>query len=340
MTLFENYSLTGLNTLGFEVVAERFARPETLEQLVELLALADVNGWPVLVLGGGSNLILSAWVPGLVIQLANSGVKPVRQQGNQVTIEVAAAESWHGLVESTLQQGWFGLENMALIPGTVGAAPIQNIGAYGVELKDSFVSLTAWDREQRQLVTIEADQCDFGYRYSRFKGRDAGRFVIWSVRFLLNTVAHLQLEYGGLATYLAGQGITSPVPQQVFTAVCDIRNSKLPDPVQVGNVGSFFENPIISQAQYDELRGRFPSLVAFPDAPGLIKLAAGWLIDQAGWKGHRQGAVGVYDKQALVLVNHGDGDREQLLALARQIQASVSARFGVELQIEPRRYPL
>lgn len=339
MTLSEHYSLTGLNTLGFDVVAERFARPETLDQLIALLGLADDNGWPVLVLGGGSNLILSAWLPGLVIQLANSGFQMVEQQDDQVIVDVAAAESWHGLVESSLQRGWFGLENMALIPGTVGAAPIQNIGAYGVELRDRLVSLVAWDREQRQLVTLEAGQCDFGYRYSRFKGRDAGRFVIWSVRFALDTIAHLQLNYGGLAEYLMQQGITEPDPQQVFTAVCRIRNSKLPDPALVGNVGSFFENPVIPQAQHDELKERFPSLVAFPDAPGFAKLAAGWLIDQAGWKGYRQGAVGVYDKQALVLVNHGEGDREQLLALAERIQASVHACFGVTLQVEPRRYP-
>lgn len=340
MTLFENYSLTELNTLGFEVVAARFARPETQAQLVELLNLADENGWPVLVLGGGSNLILSAWVPGLVIQLANAGVEQVTEQGDQVVIDVAAAENWHGLVEHTLQQGWFGLENMALIPGTAGAAPIQNIGAYGVELKDRFVSLVAWDREQQQFVTIERDRCDFGYRRSRFKGKDNGRFIIWSVRFVLSSVARLQLDYGGLAEHLAQCGVAEPTPQQVFTAICEVRRRKLPDPVTLGNVGSFFENPIISQAQHDALKLRFPALVAFPDAPGYSKLAAGWLIDQAGWKGYRERAVGVYDKQALVLVNHGDGDREQLLALATRIQRSVHAKFGVELQIEPRRYPL
>ncbi len=339
MTLFENYSLTGLNTLGFEATAERFSRPKTLPQLIELLALADTNGWPVLLLGGGSNLILSAWVPGLVIQLANSGIECVAQQGEQVIIEVAAAQGWHSLVEYTLEQGWFGLENMALIPGTVGAAPIQNIGAYGAELKDCFVSLTAWDREQQQRVTLERSQCDFGYRWSRFKGEDAGRFVIWSVRFALSTTAAPELSYGGVADYLARQGINEPAPQQVFSAICDIRSSKLPDPATVGNAGSFFENPIIPQSQYGALKAKFPALVAFADQPGLYKLAAGWLIDQAGWKGYNAGSVGVYDKQALVLVNLGGGDREQLLTLAADIQQSVRDKFGVALQIEPRQYP-
>lgn len=339
MTLFESYSLTALNTLGFDVVAERFARPETLDQLTELLQLAERNDWPVLVLGGGSNLILSAWLPGLVIQLGNAGIEKVAEHAGLVTVDIAAAENWHAMVEYTLEQGWFGLENMALIPGTVGAAPIQNIGAYGVELKDRLVSLVAWDRKLKQQVIISTEQCDFGYRYSRFKGDDAGRFIIWSVRLALSTASQPQLEYGGLAQYLEQRGITEPDPQQVFAAVCAIRSSKLPDPAQLGNVGSFFENPIVSQAEHDALKARFPALVSFPDQPGSAKLAAGWLIDQAGWKGHQEGAVGVYDKQALVLVNHGAGDREQLLALATRIQASVQAMFGVELQIEPRSYP-
>jgi len=335
----QNISLQAHNSLGFEVIAERYARAETLEQLTALLAEAKQQDWPVLLLGGGSNLILSDSLPGLVIQLANRGIELVAQQGERVQVDVAAGENWHNWVQHSLSQGWFGLENMALIPGTVGAAPIQNIGAYGVELKDCFISLTAWDRETHQLVTIARDDCDFGYRWSRFKGPDAGRYVIWSVRFSLSRVADLKLNYGGVAEHLAAAGIESPTPQDLFDAICAIRSSKLPDPAELGNAGSFFENPVIPQSQFEALKAEFPNLVAFPAGDGRMKLAAGWLIDQAGWKGHRAGGVGVYEKQALVLVNHGGGDRNQLLALAAEIQQSVQAKFGVALEIEPRQYP-
>lgn len=339
MTLSENYSLAALNTLGFKVVAERFARVETLGQLTELLAIAETKGWPVLLLGGGSNLILSARLPGLVIQLVNTGIEKVSQQGEKVIIEAAAGQNWHSLVEYSLEQGWFGLENMALIPGTVGAAPIQNIGAYGVELKDCLDSLTAWDRKQQMLVTFGPEQCDFDYRWSRFKGKDAGRFIIWSVQLALTTVAKPKLGYGGLENLFHCQGVSRPTPQQVFAVICEIREKKLPNPDLLGNVGSFFENPIIPSSKYKVLKVKFPALVAFEGQRGFYKLAAGWLIEQAGWKGYQTGAVGVYEKQALVLVNRGNGDREQLMALAAEIQRSVEAKFGVMLQVEPRQYP-
>lgn len=339
LAITQHVSLKAHNSLGFEVVAERFSRAESLPQLQGLLAEAEAQQWPVLLLGGGSNLILSDQLPGLVIQLANRGIELVEHQTDQVLVDVAAGENWHDWVQHSLNQGWYGLENMALIPGTVGAAPIQNIGAYGVELKDFFVSLTAWDRQTRALVTIAREDCDFAYRWSRFKGEDAGRYVIWSVRFALSTVPKLQLGYGGVADYLAGKGIVEPGPQDLFDAICDIRQSKLPDPAVLGNAGSFFENPIIPQAQCDVLKQQFPNLVAFPAGEGAMKLAAGWLIDQAGWKGHRAGHVGVYEKQALVLVNHGEGNRTELLALAASIQASVLEKFGVQLEIEPRQYP-
>ncbi|MBY4675261.1 UDP-N-acetylmuramate dehydrogenase [Marinobacterium arenosum] len=339
LQIVEDYPLTRCNTLGFHAVAERFVEIASLDQLQQALQLADQQAWPLLVLGGGSNLILADRLPGLVVRLENRGIELLEEQGGQLLVEVAAGESWHGLVESALQRGWHGLENLALIPGTVGAAPIQNIGAYGVELKDNMVSLTAWDRQQQRLIEFGNDDCGFGYRWSRFKGEDAGRYIIWSVRFRLSRTPVVNLAYRALAEQLAADGIVEPTPQQLFDTIVAIRRSKLPDPAQLGNAGSFFENPIVEQSVYEALKGRFPRLVAFPDKPGHMKLAAGWLIDQAGWKGYRQGAVGVYDRQALVLVNHGGGDRQQLLALAGSIQRSVQQTFGVQLQIEPRLYP-
>jgi len=340
LAVHQNYSLKGLNTLGFDVVAEHFVQPDTLEALQEALLLSEANQWPVLMLGGGSNLILSNHIPGLVIQLANRGIELVNSSAEDVVVEVAGGENWHQMVETTLEQGWYGLENLALIPGTVGAAPIQNIGAYGVELKDRFVSLQAWDRKELRLVTIEKDQCDFGYRWSRFKGEDAGRYIVWSVRLCLSLIPDPVLNYRVLADQLEQQGIDQPHPNHLFETVCGIRRSKLPDPDELGNAGSFFENPVVKLEQYEQLKSAFPNLVAFADKPGFMKLAAGWLIDQAGWKGCRDGDVGVYDKQALVLVNHGGGDRSQLLMLAGKIQASVLERFGVQLDIEPRQYPI
>ncbi|MCV6588042.1 MAG: UDP-N-acetylmuramate dehydrogenase [Marinobacterium sp.] len=332
-------SLTGSNTLGFSVVAEHLCQVEQLPQLQAALALAKRSAWPVLLLGGGSNLILSERLPGLVIQLNNRGISCLEQHAGQVIVDVAAGENWHDWVAYSLSQGWFGLENMALIPGTVGAAPIQNIGAYGVELKDCFHSLTAWDRQQQRQVTLYPHECDFGYRHSIFKGVAAGRYVIWTVRFRLSTTPDLKLNYGGIAQYLSDQGIDQPQPLDLFNAVCDIRRSKLPDPAQLGNVGSFFENPRVTLAQYEALKRNFPTLVAFPAGEGRMKLAAGWLIDQAGWKGYCAANVGVYEKQALVLVNHGGGDRRSLLALAAEVQQSVREKFGVMLSIEPRQYP-
>lgn len=267
--------------------------------------------------------MLADYLPGAVISVGCQGVRVLADDEDQAIVEVGAGENWHGFVGKLLEMGLHGLENLALIPGSVGAAPVQNIGAYGVELADCFHSLTAYDREQDELVQLNAEDCRFGYRDSLFKSVAPGRYIIWQVRFSLRTVFQPRLEYKALANHLKAEGIGQPGAQQVYQAVCEIRNSKLPVPTLIGNAGSFFENPVVTAEQHEQLKLQFPELVSYPDQPGFYKLAAGWLIDQAGWKGHNAGAVGVYEKQALVLVNHGGGDAQQLLQLAGQIRDSV-----------------
>lgn len=333
-------SLDAANTLGFSVTAERYIEVDRLSDLRQLLSEVDRQQWPLLALGGGSNLILSRHISGVVLHLVNRGVNLVEQNEDQVVIEVQAGHNWHRLIEECLDHGWYGLENMALIPGCVGAAPIQNIGAYGVELKDRFFSLQAVDRQTGELVKFDRDACQFAYRNSRFKGELSGRYIIWSVRFALSTQAEANLSYKAVSDRLAQHGVYRPTPKDVFNTVCAIRREKLPDPDVLGNAGSFFENPIVEENEYQRLLTQFPTLVSFASQPGFRKLAAGWLIDQAGWKGHRQGDVGVYEHQALVLVNFGAGNRTALLSLAAEIQQSVLDMFGVELQIEPRCYPI
>jgi UDP-N-acetylmuramate dehydrogenase len=266
--------------------------------------------------------------------MALLGRRVLSDDGETVVVEAEAGEPWHPFVLWTLEQGLGGLENLSLIPGTVGAAPMQNIGAYGVEIKDAFAGLTALDRQSGELRDFSLADCAFGYRDSLFK-RQAGRWLILRVRFRLRRHAELRLDYGPLRQQLAAQGCVAPTPQEVSRAVCAIRSEKLPDPAVLGNAGSFFKNPLVSAEQAARLREQYPGLVAYPADEGVVKLAAGWLIEQAGWKGFRDGDAGVHDKQALVLVNHGQATGGELLALARRIQADIAERFDVELEIEP-----
>lgn len=335
--LRRDVDLSRLNSFGFAARAEWFLRAESLETLQQAVALARQEGWPLLILGGGSNLVLRESVPGLVVQVALKGHQ-VALDGERVLVSVAAGERWHETVCWTLQQGYYGLENLALIPGTVGAAPMQNIGAYGVELEERFHALRALDTETGSVRTFDREACCFGYRDSLFKSATPGRYVILEVTLALSTRPEPVLRYRALADALAARGQEDAGPADIFAAVCDIRRSKLPDPAEIGNAGSFFKNPVVPAAQFAALKNLFPELVAFP-AGDDVKLAAGWLIDQCGWKGRRQGPVGVYDKQALVLVNTGGGTASDLLRLADDVRASVRARFGVELEMEPRLYP-
>lgn len=332
----ENADLTALNSFGFRSHAQYLFEIGDEAQLSQAVEFAKQKALPLRIIGGGSNLILDEYLPGVTLRFVKQGYRVLSEDDATVLLEVEAGQNWHQLVADSVASGWFGLENLALIPGTVGAAPVQNIGAYGVELKDRFTSLRAYDLRAGDFVELDSAQCAFGYRDSLFKSVMPGRYIITRVCLRLAKVFVPVIHYGGLESFLAGQPVTA---RAVFDTVVAVRRSKLPDPAQLGNAGSFFENPVVPAEQCEALRQQFPDLVAFPDRPGYCKLAAGWLIDKAGWKGHRQGSVGVYDKQALVLVNHGGGDANQLRELADAIRSSVLQKYGVELVAEPRSMP-
>ena len=340
LTLQKDYPLKSLNTFGFDTVAENFIEIESRDRLVAVVNYCQSNHFPLLVLGGGSNLILSDQIPGVVARMQIKGVEVISEQGDQLQLKVAAGENWHDTVVYAMSQGFFGLENLALIPGTVGAAPMQNIGAYGVELKDRVAWVDVLDTQTHQLLSLSSLDCQFSYRDSVFKSVEPGRYIITDVVFnLTRDATQLNLEYLALKdtceALAKGLSIT---PYHVFDAVCQLRRQKLPDPAVIGNVGSFFKNPRVSVVEYERLKTEFPALVGFADGDG-YKLAAGWLIEACGWKGKQLNAVGVYEKQALVLVNRGKGDRQQIETLAEQIRESVQQRFGVLLEVEPRFYP-
>ncbi|PHV12200.1 UDP-N-acetylmuramate dehydrogenase [Chitinimonas sp. BJB300] len=321
--------LAPLHTLGLHAQARHLVHFTDNQQLEALLAEAER---PLRVLGSGSNLVPGEMVDGTVIRVELTGRTLLGEDEDAWYVAAAAGESWHEFVQWTLAQGWPGLENLSLIPGTVGAAPIQNIGAYGVELKDRFHGLAALNLEDGSTCLFTPDHCDFGYRDSIFKQGQAGRWLITEVLFRLPKQWEARLDYGDLRSRLEGREIT---PQAVAEAVVAMRQSKLPDPAVIGNAGSFFHNPVVSSEQAADLRQRFPDLVAYPQPDGRVKLAAGWLIEQVGWKGRQLGPVGMYEKQALVMVNHGGASAADVKALMQAVQADVMARFGVPLSPEP-----
>ncbi|AMB87962.1 UDP-N-acetylenolpyruvoylglucosamine reductase [Pseudomonas agarici] len=330
-------SLKPYNSFGVDVRAQWFAEAHGDADVIEALAYAAQYELPLLVIGGGSNLLLTADIQALVLRMNSRGIRLLSDDGVRVVVEAQAGEPWHPFVLSTLAQGWSGLENLSLIPGTVGAAPMQNIGAYGVEIKDVFAGLTALDRQSGQLREFSLEECQFGYRDSLFK-QAGGRWLILRVRFALSRVEHLHLGYGAVAERLREQGLSQPSALDVSRAICSIRSEKLPDPAVLGNVGSFFKNPLVSAAHAAELKRVHPGLVGYPQADGQMKLAAGWLIEAAGWKGFREDDAGVHRLQSLVLVNYGTASGQQLLALAHRIQADIAERFAVELEMEPNLY--
>ena len=328
-----NVDLQQLTTLRLPAVARQFIQVDSREQLLDSLVSHDRLSQPLLVLGGGSNLILTADFEGLCLRVRSRGIEPQYLSDNCVRVVVQAGESWHDFVDHCLQQGWYGLENLALIPGTVGAAPIQNIGAYGVEVKHLIDHVEVWDRELQQLISLSNEQCSFGYRDSLFKSGKPTRYVVISVAFDLTLNFSPQLAYGGLSEQVVD--VESLSARDLFNTVVRVRQQKLPNPLELANVGSFFKNPVVPQAHYDQLKLQYPGLIAYPDSHGM-KLAAGWLIDAAGWKGYRKGDVGVHERQALVLINYGGADGAQLLALAKQIQTDIQQRYDLFLDIEPR----
>lgn len=333
MRFNENASLQMRNTFGIAARARFLADVYNESQLANLLNTVTAKRLKVLVLGGGSNMLLSQDFEGLVICPQLLGIHCISDNQHQVIIEAAAGENWHQFVQYCVAHGWYGLENLSLIAGSVGAAPVQNIGAYGVELKDNFVSLRAIHRQTATVREFSLAECQFGYRDSVFKGCLKDQYIITAVRFRLSKIAKVSVQYGDIRQELTKQGIDTPTPQQVAQAVISIRQRKLPNPQHIGNAGSFFKNPVISQAQFATLKQQYPHIVAYPQQQE-VKLAAGWLIEQAGWKGQSLGQAGVYEKQALVLVNRGTATGQEVMALAKTIQQSVYDKFGVCLEIE------
>ncbi|MDX1804555.1 MAG: UDP-N-acetylmuramate dehydrogenase [Alcanivorax sp.] len=325
--------LAPFNTLRLPARAEALARPHTLDQLSQLLTDRDASQ-PLQVLGEGSNLVLRGDLPGLTLIPALDGMARVREDRDYVWVAAGAGVRWDDLVGWTVSQGWQGLENLSLIPGTAGAAPFQNIGAYGVELAQVLEQVTAMDVQTGLLHHFSADQCDFAYRDSRFKSADRGRYVITGIELRLNRHAVCNVEYGPLKVAFAAQNPADISPAAVRQQVIAVRQSKLPDPAVLPNAGSFFKNPLVSQSHYQGLKARYPELVAYPQGDR-VKLAAGWLIERAGWKGKRLGPVGMHSEQALVLVNHGGAVSQDVLALAAAVRQSVQEQFLVTLEQEP-----
>ncbi len=326
--------LDALNTFGIRANARVLWRLDDETDLPQVLGALHAEPEPALVLGGGSNLLITGDIARPVLQVALRGIRVLEDDGERAILEAAAGEPWDGLVRRSLSAGLCGLENLALIPGTAGAAPIQNIGAYGVELKDCFDSLDAIHLRDGTRRRFDAADCAFGYRDSLFKQPGGNAWLVLSVRLRLSRRPRLRLDYGEIREELARAGVTSPSATDVADAVSAIRRRRLPDPAVLGNAGSFFKNPLVAPEVADALRLREPGLPMWP-AGDRVKLSAAWMIDRCGWKGHRDGDAGVHAAHALVLVNHGRATGAQLLALARRIRDSVRERFGVELEPEP-----
>jgi len=327
-----NHGLRDRNTFGFDACAELAYEINAAEQIPVVITEIAQENMPWRVLGGGSNVILPKVLPGATLLMNITGQEIISADENSTLIAVGAGVNWHEFVAWTLENNLPGLENLALIPGTVGAAPIQNIGAYGAEIGEHIDSVEAFDTQSKTYVTFQKDACQFAYRDSFFK-KNPKRFIVAKVVFKIPKQWQARIHYADLAKQFANN--LTPSPEEIFLAVCRFRTHKLPDPKVIGNAGSFFQNPIMPNEQYETLLHKYPNLVSYPDANGKRKLAAGWLIDQCGFKGQRMGNVGVYENQALVLVNHGNGTAQDILGLAKCIQDKVKKEFGVSLEIEP-----
>ncbi len=335
MHLIRHADLSHLNTFGIAAKANALARFSDVGTLRELVFAPELAGMQRLVLGGGSNLLFTHDFPGVVLVNEVPGIALVSEDERSVQVKAGAGVPWHQFVLHCVANGWGGLENLSLIPGKVGAAPMQNIGAYGVEIKDCFHSLEALRIADGEVVPFERGACAFGYRESFFKREGRERFVILSVTFRLHKAPHaLNTSYGNISDELARMGISQPTIKDVSDAVIAIRRSKLPDPTVLGNAGSFFKNPVVPAALAARIKEDHPDAVAYPAGEDHVKLAAGWLIEKAGWKGRRVGACGVHERQALVIVNHGGATGKEVYDLSEQVLRSVQERFGVELERE------
>ena len=333
MTIKENFSLKDHNTFGVDVKARFFAEVTGLMQLRKLL---DLSVYPNrFILGGGSNLLLTEDIDALVMHIALKGITLFEEEEDYVIIKAMAGENWHQLVLWCLERDYGGIENLSLIPGNTGTAPIQNIGAYGVELKDVFVSCEAMDLESLELIELTKEQCRFGYRDSIFKREAKGKYIITSVKLRLTRKAHIiRTDYGGIKEQLDHMGTVVPGIKDVSAAIIHIRQKKLPDPALLGNSGSFFKNPVLDKNKVEQLLEDHPEMPVYEVSDSELKVPAGWLIDRCGLKGYRKGDTGVHERQALVLVNYGKASGKDILALSREVQEQVEQKFGILLEPE------
>ena len=334
MHIFQNKSLKPYNTFGIEAKAEQFVEVNTTEEVQVLCQTFNLVDRKVLVLGGGSNILLTGDFNGMVIKVNLKGLDVIREDDNHVWVKAMAGEKWHDFVMYCVNKNFAGVENLSLIPGCVGAAPMQNIGAYGAEIKYTFEELFAIEIESGKLVKFNNQDCAFGYRESVFKNEYKGKYIIVSVTFKLSKNPKLNTSYGAIQETLSKKGITQPNIKEISEAVIEIRQSKLPDPAVLGNSGSFFKNPEIAAELYQSLKVKFPDLPGYPTHSGDVKIAAGWLIEQCGWKGKVVGNTGAHKNQALVLVNYGEAKGAEILELAKAIQDSVWQKFGIQINPE------
>lgn len=329
------FSLRGYNTFGIEAEARQFVEISSIDQYISLRKSGEYAHLPHLFLGGGSNVLLTKAQEALVVKISIPGITVIKEDADYVWLKGGAGVVWDEFVQYAVNQGWSGLENLSLIPGTVGAAPMQNIGAYGAEIKDTFESLEALNLQTLALEVFDAKACAFGYRESFFKRAGKGQYLISSVTFKLSKKPSVKTSYGAIQEVLAAKGITNPSIREVADAVIEIRQSKLPDPKQIGNSGSFFKNPTVSASEASRLMAEFPGIPNYPvEGSSDVKFPAGWFIEKAGWKGFRRGDAGVHAKQALVLVNYGEATGAEILALSEEIKQSIKDTFGVSLETE------
>ena len=333
--ILERVNLKPYNTFGIGAEASHFVEVTNEDEIREVFTTAKNKFKNVLILGGGSNVLFTKNFDGLVVHNSLKGIEVIDKNDQRTTIKVASGEVWHELVMHAVDNNWGGIENLSLIPGTVGAAPMQNIGAYGVEVKEVIVSVDAIDRATGALRSFDRDECKFGYRESVFKHELREKFFISSVTLSLsNNNHHLNISYGAISDTLKQMNVLQPTIRDVSNAVIAIRRSKLPDPSVIGNAGSFFKNPVISTQQYQQLKNRFPSMPGYTSENQEVKVPAGWLIEQCSLKGFRIGDVGVHQHQALVLVNYDNGSGDEILELSKKVQRTVKETFGIELHAE------
>lgn len=330
--MYKNHPLKELNSFGVDVHTSLFATPSTPEELQEVLVSYDHRQQPLLVLGEGSNILFTTDFDGLIIKPCMKGIELLEENESEVVVKVGAGENWDMWVEHATAKGWFGLENLSFIPGSVGSAPVQNIGAYGVELKDVFECLEAWDLERKKMVRLAHEACRFGYRSSIFKHEARGRYIITTVCFRLSKNSVMKLDYGHIGEAFKAAGGSTPT--ELRKVVIDIRRQKLPDHEEIGNAGSFFKNPVVDHTIFLCLRVEHKDVPHYPEPDNEVKIPAAWLIEKSGWKGKRIGKVGTWPSQPLVIVNHGGATGTEIYEFSQQIVDDVERNFGITLERE------